>query len=193
MLSFWQWRYLAADLAEIVQVAELLGCGGGLLEEEARAALLLDAIAGGAPYESLVDHGGPTDPAPQYVDGLVDAYNLCWQLLHDWSLDGDDYCREVMKHLAAFWPDDYSLYRCRHSAMQQPSAARAADSSPPLEYGPWSALAGELAVEIERCIAAGATLSHKRVELSRRLLCRVDEPAPSLDWTLPPKLEKELS
>ena len=47
MLSFWQWRYLATDLYEIVQVAELLGCGPGRLEEEARAALLLDDIVPG--------------------------------------------------------------------------------------------------------------------------------------------------
>jgi hypothetical protein len=60
MLSFWQWRYLASDLAEIAQVTALLGCASGLQEEEARAALLLDdAVPGNAPYQSV-----PPAPPP---------------------------------------------------------------------------------------------------------------------------------
>lgn len=184
MLSFWQWRYLAADLAEIVQVAELLGCAPGRQEEEARTALLLDdGVPGTGPYQSLLDHGGPSGSDPHYVDGLVDAYNLCWEFQHDCLLDGDDYIAEALVYLGDFWPDDYKLYRERSSSQPCPA----------LEYGPWSALVGELATEIERCTAAGAPYTRKRVELSRRLLCRVDEPAPSLDWTLPPRLEKELT
>ena len=206
MLSFWQWRYLAADLAEITQVAELFGCAASRLEEEARTALLLeDVVPGTAPYQSLLDHGGPTGIEPQYHDGLVDAYNLCWEFQHDCCLDGDDYITEVLAYLDAFWPDDYKLYRER-SGQDGHGATRTAPMAslalvgrcspqpwPLLEYGPWSALAGELAAEIERCTAAGAPFSRKRVELSRRLLCRVDEPAPSLGWTLPPKLEQELA
>ena len=38
MLSFWQWRTLASDLAEIAQVAELLGCTTGFRAEEVRCA-----------------------------------------------------------------------------------------------------------------------------------------------------------
>ncbi len=206
MLSFWQWRYLAADLTEIEQVAELLGCAAGRLEEEARAALLLDdTVSGTAPYQSLLEHGGPTGIDPQYHDGLVDAYNLCWEFQHDCCLDGDDYIAEVLAYLNAFWPDDYKVYRERtgqddcYGKRTAPLASLAlvgrssAQPCPTLEYGPWSALVGELADEIVRCTAAGALFSCKRVELSRRLLCRVDEPAPSLDWTLPPKLEQELA
>lgn len=206
MLSFWQWRYLAADLAEIVQAAELLDCAASRLEEEARSALLLDdAVAGSAPYQSLLAHGGPTGTEPQYHDGLVDAYNLCWEFQHDCCMDGNDYIAEVLAYLDAFWPDDYKLY-CERSGQDghggthtAPLASlalvgrRGPQPCPPLEYGLWSALAGELAAEIERCTAAGAPFSRKRVELSRRLLCRVDEPAPSPAWTLPPKLEQELA
>jgi hypothetical protein len=206
MLSFWQWRYLAIDLYEIVQVAELLGCGQGRLEEEARAALLLDdAVPGREPYQSLLNHGGPVGIDPQYHDGLVDAYNLCWEFQYDCSLDGDEYIAEVLAYLDAFWPDDYKIYRNR-SGQDGCDGKRTAPLAslvlvgrsgsqpcPPLEYGPWSALVDELAAEIARCTAAGAPFSRKRVELSRRLLCRVDEPAPSLDWTLPAKLEQELA
>ncbi len=216
LLSFWQWRYLAADLAEIVQVTELLGCAPGRQEEEARAALLLDDSAPGTgPYQSLRDHGGPTGAAPHYLDGLVDAYNLCWEFQYDCLLDGDDYIAEVLGYLEAFWPDDYKLYRERsghhgaghgrdgHAGRNEKRAApllslalvgrSSPQPCPSLDYGPWSALVDELAAEITRCTAAGAPYSRKRVELSRRLLCRVDEPAPSLDWMLPPRLEKELA
>jgi hypothetical protein len=208
MLSFWQWRTLASDLAEIAQVAELLGCTTGFRAEEVRCALLLHAIPGAeaepdaAPYQSLLDHGGPADPEPHYLDGLVDAYNLCWQVVHDWGHDGVEYCDAVREYLEAFWPEDYMLYRQRCNRDRRPSPAipRAPIFAPSvprlgagLEYGPWSALVDELAAEIERCTAAGASLSRKRIDLSCRLLCRVDEPAPSLDWTLPPKLEEELS
>ncbi len=75
LLSFWQWRYIAADLAEIVTVADLLGCAPGFWEEEARGALLLDdATPSSGPYQSLLQHGGPYHPEPHFHDGLVDAY-----------------------------------------------------------------------------------------------------------------------
>lgn len=205
MLSFWQWRYLAADLDEIVRVAELLGCDGGLQEEEARAALLLSPdVASPAPYASLVDHGGPTlnDPHhPHHLDGLVDAYNLCWQFVYEGGLDGDAYCGKILEYLDLFVPEDYKLYcerfyRLAQSlpayAVAKPVAELAQGMRPTLTYRVWAALARELAVEIDRCTAAGAILSRKRVELSRLLLCAVNEPAPSLEWTLPPALEREL-
>jgi len=202
MLSFWQWRYLAGDLAEIAQVTALLGCASGLQEEEARASLLLDdAVPGNAPYQSLLDHGGPAGTAPHYLDGLVDAYSLCWEFQYDYLLDGDILVAEVLEYLDIFWPDDYKLYRARsgddHCAAPLFLRTLVGHSSPqlcpPLEYGLWCALVGELAAEIERCTAAGALFSRKRVDLSRRLLCRVDEPPASLDWAPPPRLEKELA
>jgi hypothetical protein len=199
MLSFWQWRTLAADLGEIARVTELLCCSPGFQEEEVRCALLLDAaVPGDAPYQSLLDHGGPVDPAPHYQDGLVDAYSLCWQFLHDYDLDGVAYREQVMHYLCAFWPGDYKFYRYRCDSLRPsaPVSTGAGSTSclcMPLEYGTWSTLVGELAAEIDRCTASGAALSRKRVELSRLLLCRVDEPAPSLDWSLPAKIEQELS
>jgi hypothetical protein len=204
MLSFWQWRYLAADLAEIVQVAELLECPGSFLEEEARGALLLSAeTPSTAPYASLLDFGAagpcPADPAPSYEDGLVDAYNLCWQLLYDGGLNRDEYVEDVMGYLDDFWPEDYRLYRARFDYRLRsapdtgPAAHRNLPADRPLTYRTWASAACELAAEIERCTAMGQLLSRKRVELSVRLLCQPGDPAPGLDWVLSPRLKRELS
>jgi hypothetical protein len=203
MLSFWQWRYLAADLAEIVQVAELLGCEGGFLEEEARGALLLTASAPStAPFASLLEFSAGTcldDLAPSFADGLVDGYNLCWQLLYDGGLNGDEYTETLLTYLDAFWPEDYRLYRSRYEHFQRSvprataTAHRSLQVDRPLPFRAWSDAARELAAEIDRCTAAGMLLSRKRVEVSRVLLCQPGDPAPSLDWTLPLRLEQELS
>ena len=198
LLSFWQWRTLAADLAEITAVTELLGCTPGFQEEEVRCALLLgDAVPGRAPYQSLLDHGGQTDPAPHFLDGLIDGYDLCWQFLHDDGDSDEQYVESVMEYLEAFWPEDYKLYRYRYERMRRPSpsagAAGGRRQQALLEYGPWSALVTDLATEIERCTAAGEVLSRKWIALSRRLLWKVEEPVPSFAWTIPPKIEEELS
>ena len=198
MLSFWQWRYLAADLAEIVQVAELLDCPPGSLEEEARSALLLDAATrSSAPYQSLLEHGCPIDPDPQRHDGLVDALNLCWQFQHDGGLDGIEYCAAVMQYLDLFWPADYKLYRCRYAGAQRlsPTAQpglRNHCAEAFLEYDAWCAAVAELTAEVECCAAACEPLSRRGRALSRRLLCEDNEPLPSRDWAPPESLEKEL-
>ncbi len=198
LLSFWQWRTLAADLAEIAAVTELLGCTAGFQEEEARCALLLDdSVPGYVPYQSLVDHGGPADPAPHFLDGLIDGYNLCWQFLHDDRDSDEQYVESVMEYLDAFWPEDYKLYRYHYERLRRPSPSASAAGNRRqqalLEYGPWSGLANDLAAEIERCTAAGEVLSRKWIALSRRLLLKVEEPAPSLEWSIPPRIEKEMS
>jgi hypothetical protein len=130
----------------------------------------------------------------------VDAYNLCWQFVYEGGLDGDAYRGKLLEYLDLFVPEDYKLYceRFYRLAQSLPAYAVAAPARPEglrptLTCGAWAALVRELAAEIDRCTAAGAPLSRKRVELSRMLLLPVDEPAPSLAWTLPPELAQELS
>lgn len=195
MLSLWQWRYLAADLREIAAAADLLGCAPGVLEEEARSALLLGPDESSTePYQSLLACGGPAGLEPTFQDGLADAFSLCWQLRHDRGLDGIDYCAGVMEYLELFWPADYKLYRCRMAHVRRLGRGEAhACATPeddwPLEYGPWAELVCELAAEVDLCCARGERLSRRGRELSRRLLCEEYEPLPSRDWSLPESLK----
>lgn len=194
MLSFWQWRYLAADLAEIVEVAGLLGCAPGQLEEEARAALLLaDSEPSTAPAHSLREHGAPGSSEPHFHDGLVDAYSFCWQVLHDRGLDGVEYCARVMDQLDLFWPADYKLYRqrmahARRLVRDERPGCTTPEDEWPLDYGAWAELVCELSAEVDRCCMEGERLSRRRRELCRRLLCEEYEPLPSRDWSAPASL-----
>ena len=118
--------------------------------------------------------------------------------MYDKGLDGDHFVGAIIEYLDAFWPEDYRRYRYRYAQHARQARIsrtnnRFEDVGPRLEYRPWSILVCELHDEIRRCRCAGVKSSHKRLELSRRLLCHPGEPLPVLDWTAPPKLLAELS
>lgn len=198
LLSFWQWRSAAADLAELVQLSVMLGCSPGEQAEELRIALLLTAgEAGDGPYYSLRDHGCPLDAAPHRTDGLIDGYKLCSKLARDEALHDISFVDSLIEYLDALWPEDYRRYRYRYIRHVRASRAelagqQATDSGPRLDYAAWSSAVRELRDEVDRCRGAGKAVSPRSLDLSRRLLCEPGEPLPTLAWTIVPKLQEAL-
>lgn len=198
LLSFWQWRSAAADLAELVQLSVMLGCSPGEQADELRITLLLAAgEPGDGPYSSLRDHGCPLDAAPHRNDGLIDGYKLCSKLARDEALHDISFIDSVIEYLDALWPEDYRRYRYRYIRHIRASRAELAgqqspDWGPRLDYAAWSSAVQDLHDEVGRCRSAGKAVSPKSLDLSRRLLCEPGEPLPALAWTIVPKLQEAL-
>jgi hypothetical protein len=198
-LGFWQWRTRAVDLAERVNLSALLSCPPGDQAVQLRRTLLL---TGGDPnagtYSSLATHGHACVALPNETDGQIDGYQLCCRLMYEDVLDGDCFVDAVIEYLDAFWPEDYRRYRYRYAQLARQAClsqveGRLDEQGLRLEYRHWSSLVGELHDEIRRCRHAGSKASRRQRELSRLLLCQPRELPPGLDWTVPPKLQVELS
>lgn len=195
-LSFWQWRTRTADLAERVNLSALLNCPPGDQVVQLRRTLLL---TGGDPNEGA--HSSPAAhgvAAPNETDGQIDGYQLCCRLMYADVLDGNCFVDAVIEYLDALWPEDYRRYRYRHAQLARQARLSQAEGrldepGPRLEYRHWSSLVRELHDELRCCRHAGSKANRRQRELGRLLLYQPCERPPVLDWTIPPKLQVELS
>lgn len=198
LLSFWQWRSDAANLAELVLVGRMFDWPPGGKVDAFRRILLLDAgKPSDGPYNSLRAHSCPLDPAPQRHDGLIDGYRLCSKLARDESLHASSFVDSVIEYMDALWPEDYRRYRYRYirnvrATRTELAGYRSTDLGPRLNYAAWSTAVHELHDEVSRCQITGKAVSPRSLDLTRRLLCEPGEPLPTLAWTIVPKLQEEV-
>ena len=112
LLSHWQWRTYAAELAALTGTA-----APGDREEVLRSALLLaPGEASAAPYQALLAADKSVDPAPQIGDGYIDAAIYCSTLVDKSDLTPDEYVSAAAELRYWLLPQDYLRYAQRYVA-----------------------------------------------------------------------------
>jgi hypothetical protein len=193
LLSYWQWRTCAAELAGVVQADAVLGRSSPTQEEELRSVLLLaPGEASAAPYQALLAACACTDPEPQQRDGLIDACFSCYARMHDDYLEGDEYFKAVSQDLYAWWPQDYFQYARRYFDLYTQGHGLI-ELGFPIRYPQWCDVVRDLQVEIARCQVNEEPSSPNRVQLQEWLLLQPQQGAPSLDWTMPAQFDEKFS
>ncbi len=196
LLSHWQWRTYAAELAELAGLAELLGAAApGDQEEALRSALVLaPGEASTAPYQALLAAGESVDPAPQARDGRIDAAIYCSALVDEYALSLHEYTQDASRLMYWLWPQDYLRYTLRYFAYYRAHCSK----GPCLRIFPWPCdLAhwrrnvAALGAEMARCDAAGEGPSPQWRWLSEWLLLEPQDGLPSLDWHMPSTMADE--
>ncbi|MFN8465624.1 MAG: hypothetical protein U0X20_08750 [Caldilineaceae bacterium] len=196
LLSHWQWRTYAAELAELAGLAELFDTPApGDQEEALRSALFLaPGEASTAPYQALLAAGESVDPAPQARDGNIDAAIYCAALLDECFLTVDEYKEDASLLMYWLWPQDYLRYSLRyfhhyHAHKGEENVVTFFPWPRSLEEWRWNVAA--LAEEVARCEAAGEGPSPRWHWLSEWLLLTPQAGVPSLDWHMPPTMADE--
>jgi hypothetical protein len=197
LLSYWQWRTYAAELAEVVATAATLGRAPGDQEDALRCSLLLaPEEPSKAPYQALLAAGESVDPAPQARDGRIDASLYCYTLVDESDLVGDEYIKAASKLMYWLWPQDYLRYAMRYFARhftrhRQGPSPTCIPWPRSLEH--WRSRVAALAAEMARCHAAGEGQSPLWLELAEWLLLEPQEGVPSPDWEMPLAMAERLA
>jgi hypothetical protein len=194
LLSYWQWRTYAAELAGL---AVLPGCAPGDNEEALRSAVLLaPGEASAAPYQALLAADESVDPAPQTCDGYIDAAIYCSTLLDECDLTADEYTRAASELMSWLLPQDYLRYALRY--IDRRAARQGQDSGAfyfpsPCRVQYWRCNVEALAAEVARCDAAGEGKSQLWLDLVAWLLLEPQEGVPNPDWEMPPAMAERLA
>jgi len=192
LLSHWQWRTYAAELAALAGTA-----APGDREEVLRSALLLaPGEASAAPYQALLAAEESVDPAPQFDDGYIDAAIYCSTLLDESDLTPDEYVRAAVELKCWLLPQDYLRHAQRYLADR--AARRKQDPRTyyfrsPCRPADWRANVAALAAEIARCEAAGEGRSKLWLDLVEWLHLEPQEGVPNPDWEMPPAMAEYLA